>query len=408
MAETTTTVTKHTPRRWLSHLLTVRTLLTFAYAVLVVGLYMHLGNTHRRITHVPPVRKLTEARDEYIGAWAKEPSRASPAPPRRLAVHQPFDEKGGIILYHHIPKTGGTTVRGFLNTHADKLLTVRYTEGWKNMVKQMDELVVNGTGGKIIAFETHDQLAPAYTTLSPKIREWKRTAAENNVPLFLATTLREGLSFQISAFNFYYNAPWRKLADGTNMANATVSDFFRTMLWNPQCSFVSVGGLIYLTIDRKNGSEVDYLRTRLNLELTKEQCDQAYQVLFEDMDWIGTTESLTTETLPFLHYLVNHTNNLTKETAIINHVKKKRMRKDQLSAKHLALVQDATAWDAEWYERAQDIYQFNRFADQIGSEFFITPPRTRSVVRRKSAKPPPPPEEEDDDGENLFGPTVNV
>jgi len=285
---------------------------------------------------------------------------------RMLPLPQPFRPiGGGIVFFLHIPKTGGTTMRAFLQKHADELHVARNSHGWQGMIQQMDEAVVNGTDGKLIAFETHDQNVPSYRQLSPRLREWRRIANENNVPFFMATLLRESVSIQISSFNYYYVAPWKKLA------NVTVQDFHDTLLYNPQCSFLHEGGMFFGDLDRKH-PELRDTRNRLNAALRKEHCDAVYMTLLEDMDWVGTTERIKSETLPLFHYLFQHTN-ITGKGHVNN--MKARMKRERLNESDVALVRNTTLWDQQWYNTTREIYRFDEWRQQIGPEFFF--PNTR-------------------------------
>lgn len=95
-------------------------------------------------------------------------------------------------------------MRDLFKQHADQFYMARHVGRWNKMVSTVDRLVKEGTKGQIVALETHDQNVPPYHKLSPKIREWKRTAGHNHVPFFVATVLRESVSMQISSFNYYY------------------------------------------------------------------------------------------------------------------------------------------------------------------------------------------------------------
>ena len=252
-------------------------------------------------------------------------------------------------------------MREFFKQNADELHIARNVGGWKRIVPLMDGLVKNGTQGRIVAIETHDQNVPPYRQLSPKIREWKRTAQQNHVPFFVATLLREPMSMQISSFNYYYVAPWKKLA------NDTVSDFLDTMLDHPQCNFLVNGGMFFDNLDRKHPN-IRERRNALNRELEKQHCNQVYELLLSDMDWVGTTERMKTETLPLFHYLFQ-LNNITGD----GHTNKMkvRMNRDRLNATDVAVVNLRTEWDQEWYQKTQEIYQFDQWRHGIGPEFFF-------------------------------------
>ena len=253
-------------------------------------------------------------------------------------------------------------MREFFKQNSDELHVVRNSGGWRRVVPLVDRLVQNGTQGRIVAVETHDQNVPPYHQLSHKIREWKRTAAQNNVPFFVATLLREPVSMQISAFNYYYVAPWKRLA------NDTVADFLDTLLDNPICSFLHNGGMFFDNLDRKH-PEIRNRRSKLNRELQKQHCDLVYELLLSDMDFVGTTDRLETETLPLFRYLF-HRKNTAGSKGHANEMRRVRMHLDRLNETDVARVKQGTEWDKEWYHKAQEIYQFNSWRDHIGPEFF--------------------------------------
>lgn len=253
-------------------------------------------------------------------------------------------------------------MRDFLKKNANQLHIVRNAGGWKKVVSMVDRLVQNGTHGQIVAIETHDQNVPPYHQLSHKIREWKRTAALHNVPLFVATLLRESVSMQISSFNYYYVASWKKLA------NDTVADFLDTLLDNPICSFLHNGGMFFDNLDRKH-PEIRARRNKLNNELQKQHCDLAYELLMADMDWVGTTDRLETETLPLFRYLF-HRNNTAGAKGHANEMRQVRMHLDRLNESDVAHVKHSAEWDQEWYHKAQEIFKFKMWRDHIGPDFF--------------------------------------
>jgi hypothetical protein len=255
-------------------------------------------------------------------------------------------------------------MREFFKRNANELHIVRSSGGWRKVVPLVDSLVQNGTQGRIVAVETHDQNVPPYHQMSHKIRQWKRTAAQHNVPFFVATMLRESVSMQISSFNYYYVASWKKLA------NDTVADFLDTLLDNPICSFLYNGGTFFGNLDRKL-PEIRERRNKLNSELQKQHCDLVYELLLADMDWVGTTDRLETETLPLFRYLF-HLNNTAGAKGHANEMIQVRMHLDRLNETDVDRVMKGTLWDQEWYQKAQEIYQFRRWRDHIGPAFFLS------------------------------------
>jgi hypothetical protein len=266
--------------------------------------------------------------------------------PRRLPVPKQLTS-GGILYFLHVPKSGGTTVREFLGKRVDELVVARKAGPYNDMATYLDQLVVNGTNGKLIAFETHDSNVPSYPELSVNLRRWKATAKANNVPIFYFTLLREPVSFQISAFNYYY------LHEKRAIANDTVTDFIDTLMYNPQCQFLYNGGGFFGLLDGHVNRRDDIL-TRMNARLQQEHCDQVYQQLFDDMDWVGATERMKVETLPLINYLTNRTGApMTANQSL------KRMTMSRLTESHRQTVIESAKWDTEWYEKMQETFPFS-------------------------------------------------
>lgn len=241
-------------------------------------------------------KEVDEHRQLTVGDNLAESMNSQPNEPGsnvRRDLPQPF-QNGGIIYYLHIPKSGGSTVREFLSSRSS-LKVARKRNEYKQMVMEIDQLLRNGTNGKIHAFESHSSNIPPYVQISPKVREWKAVAAAKDVPFFTFTLLRDPISYQISSFNYYYLGRRRRLA------NDTVQDFIDTLQIDPQCDFLVHGGGFTSMLDgyiRNNFALKD-----VNGRINNHDCDTAYQTLFQDMDWIGSTAGMQTQTLPLLNYL---------------------------------------------------------------------------------------------------------
>lgn len=125
--------------------------------------------------------------------------------------------------------------------------------------------------------------------------------------------------------------------------------------------------MFFENLDRKHPF-IRERRDKLNRELEKSQCDRVYQLLLEDMDWVGTTERMSLETLPLFHYLFQLRNVTSKHSNKM----RVRMHQDRLKQTDLEFVKNTTMWDQEWYRKTQEIYQFDQWSDQIRPEFFFS------------------------------------
>lgn len=292
-------------------------------------------------------------------------------------------ERGGIIFYLHVPKTGGSSIRNHLGVQ--KLsksarrkynlpilnisnATINQIQGrvqyvnanylerfWKLAVPKIRSYLQGPTPRKTVLFvEVHGMDNYNAIELEPFLQTWRNQSKDLDVPFFAFTTLREAVSGQISFFNFYYIHPGdprfcnnrlvtstlcqraeikrKRKARQRGAANVTIDEggkllfagtpdngslknyseselrVNRTLLnigvdleraikqlayENPQCLFLARG-------ERTFG--VNHTDSRNNLQTS--ECQFAYQSLRRTMDWIGTTERLSQETMPLITTMI--------------------------------------------------------------------------------------------------------
>lgn len=264
---------------------------------------------------------------------------------QKRKLPDPF-RNGGIIYFVHIPKSGGTTIRAFLESRT-KLTIARKDVQYRAMISEMERLLHNnGTSGQIHAFETHASSVPPYVGISPRVKEWKAAATVANIPFFAFTLLREPKSFQISSFNYYY------LGRRKRLANDTVHDFCQTLQMDPQCEFLLHGGGFTSMLDGYVRN--DWALKSVNARVNDADCDRAYQTLFDDMDWIGTTEDMQRQTLPLLNYLTQ-----TKGLPAPSNKSPKYMTLSRLNQTHLEQLEFSTRRDKKWYDATKAQYPFD-------------------------------------------------
>ena len=137
---------------------------------------------------------------------------------------QRFRETGGIFVFLHIPKTGGSMVREFLSSQSIPLESSREHEEamnasnstkttrpyffaaynlqkWKQWLRFLnEEAFVKGLGGRSVFLESH--LQPHPHILLTKVQEWKRIGQERGVPVFAFTIVREPIAHAKSWFRY--------------------------------------------------------------------------------------------------------------------------------------------------------------------------------------------------------------
>ena len=288
---------------------------------------------------------------------------------------------GGIIIFLHVPKTGGTTIRKTYQNrdHVTYLFSNR-KEKYESLVPRVNEWVQTGpfknkknsnSSHHIGILEIHARNNPTFLSICNQLKQWKATAKEHKVPFFAFTVLREPESFGMSYFNYYHGMRWEKRRfEFLPSPNMTDANFIRTMHSNPQCLFLARSEQAY----QKNFPELRH-------NLTRDECTRSYDCLRQTMDWIGTTERLKNETLPLLHHLIdghdssisqrsattptslhpNHSSGTKKSTTEHENTGPKLFGRSNMTEESQTYLTSMTKWDQEMYRNVSRDYDFSRF-----------------------------------------------
>jgi hypothetical protein len=261
----------------------------------------------------------------------------------------PSFENGGVIFFLHTPKTGGTTIR--LNVQkldrVDYYFGTNYSTYW-DTAPLVEDAILHGTHNKSILFlEIHAKDSPSLLRLRKRLKRWRDTAAHNKVSVFFFTVLRDSLPYALSHFNFFHV---QKRNPTFEQCNATEENFLRLSLSNPQCQFLA------------NGEASMRAQKSKGVVVQPETCEQVYETFSESLDWVGTTERLSNETLPLLSQLLELPSNFT----FFNHrITKKEdgttFEMQNLTSTALDSVLLGTTVDTMLYERTLRDFPFSRW-----------------------------------------------
>ena len=98
--------------------------------------------------------------------------------------------------------------------------------------------------------------------------------------------------------------------------------------------------------------------------IVKSDCDVAYETLLDHMDWIGTTNTLSSETFPILRSLIgsnaNNADHLIGETAKVRNQSPQKIQKNNLSAQAVQKIQQMSLWDQDMYQKVKGEYAFDQ------------------------------------------------
>lgn len=123
--------------------------------------------------------------------------------------------------------------------------------------------------------------------------------------------------------------------------NATAENLQATLLDNPQCLFLARS----LDSWKKPPSDLSW-----------DECEAAYETFRQDFDWIGTTDQLSSVTLPFLTKLADqarHSAPPTIEPESSGHSNQSpvHLARSTLSETEVDKIRQRTSWDRELYDR---------------------------------------------------------
>lgn len=267
----------------------------------------------------------------------------------------PSFAKGGIIFFLHIPMTEGETIRQALQNGQGQYLLSDNRYKFDKYKRQMMQYIKYGTNNEVVVFELHASDSPSLLEISARLRQWKSRALKNNVPFFAFTVVREPLDFAVSFFNFYHGM---NHTDPHYLfyANPSEQDYLDRAVFNPQCGFLAKGDTLFR----------DPLEQQ---SLQRTDCESVYQTLMEDMDWVGTTERLSDETIPLLRYLLGvnaNDDHLIPENIQSHDRSTQKISKSALSETALERIHELTLWDSDLYDNVR--HNFDLAQIQMGED----------------------------------------
>jgi hypothetical protein len=205
-----------------------------------------------------------------------------------MSVRHNFENVSDSIHHEMLGYNGKTLTQG--STTIDGFLT-----------RQRNDKLSTETN--VLFLELHGK-THSVLQLYTQLQRWRRLAAAHDTGFFVYTLVREPVSFTVSNFNFFWAAPC--LFSGGcpyKLYRATVDNLLFTAKPNVQCLYYSRSDVTWrLFKDHHDGSDpfqVAYPTA------TEAECLAVQQVLLDEMDWVGTTDRLSQETLPLLAYMLS-------------------------------------------------------------------------------------------------------
>lgn len=257
-----------------------------------------------------------------------------------------MSSKGGIVVvFYHVPRTGGTTIRENMQPFVSLFRVVKPRD-WVEAERRIAN-VFQGSGEKLLV-ELHGTI-PGLVVLRERVQNWRNQSETSSVPLFTFTLVREPVSFSCSYFHHFHHprCVWNWCERGTYPQDDAATfdeNLLKTVVPNHQCKLLLLG--------QRESKKRAFTSPDV---VTTERCqNELVPLLEQDWDWVGTTETLQTSTLPLLTRIMLKDENLGLQIMTKKNASKQRIiNTSQLKLATTDRIRQQSSFDEELYERVR-------------------------------------------------------
>lgn len=167
-----------------------------------------------------------------------KPHRPSERRSSRCVVPPDMRDEG-LVIFWHVAKAGGTTVRNLFRQKFDSTTVYQRAKFFDRLPAMRGYLMGEPPSSREkpgrrtrMFVEVHDGPNPTLFEAARALRDLRGEAARRGVPFFVFTVLRDPVDYMVSFFNYQNVYGTRRY----ERANATEEDFRRVSLPSPQVS----------------------------------------------------------------------------------------------------------------------------------------------------------------------------
>lgn len=295
---------------------------------------------------------------------------------------------GGIVVYYHVAKTGGSTIRDvfekftrskFTNftyrrlNHAPRNVTADEFQSKissctppnnkkKDYLKALHQIYIEKCTKSKDEVDNTELLeihgdAHGMKTLAPLIKHWSELCHQHGRPFFGFTTVRDPYHYTLSYFKSYYHNQIKRYdwseQDHYLYTDTSEDNLIKSTRPNRQCFFLNhlsaVEGLHPSFYDKCKVNETD--------------CDDIYDQMKASLDWIGTTEKLSTESIPLLVQILSGDVNMEFKKASDEKMKISKVPIFLYGVKNetMSKIKSLSMYDQKIYDKVKNDFRFDKF-----------------------------------------------
>lgn len=357
-------------------------LLKVLSAVAILRMVLHQFESGA-VNIVPNSISRSEGGDALLSQQQEEPPPAKkqspPAAPQRDAHEVLCSSEipssrgtGGLIVFFHIPKTGGKTIMKFAKSYT------RRPGGRRRSIMQFFETrssfqirnsrivkrLSDPTFSKFMFLEIHGG-RPSAVDYRQQIDTFRQSAHKANKTVFVFSILREPVSFSVSYFNYFHFHALR---------NEASSIFNESIKESTESTFRSA-------FPEWSNFQTKWLSSTTHQDewtgvppFNQSFASHLYEEVLGSVDWIGTTDQLCSQTIPILASVIDNQQGLganTCEKSTTNLIGSKRLSVNRtisvksMSNDTLNFARRHLIFDKDIFTRVQSCFRWN--ASQPGS-----------------------------------------
>jgi len=221
----------------------------------------------------------------------------------------PVMSDAGVVIFYHSPKTGGTSLRKFVQdlptqTQYARLNRFAYDSTSRNSTDdeavkyRLIDDILQGRRQEVMFAEMHGDI-PGLPDLKSWMEHCRQTSQRTGVPFFAVSLVREPIEYYVSYFAFFHalKCPDASFCERERYS-LTTEHLRESAVPNRQCG-TFLGHQTFSRMPSEDGKTTH----SLDLPVDFDDPSQIWDLFVADWDWVGTTDTLDDTTIPLIRHV---------------------------------------------------------------------------------------------------------